>query len=112
MAMTSNEGEVRKIRSNLTSDKKLLTARQRKQEKNQNSEKREDLVQIFSQIMNKGPEARKHTSVDRQQESQTSANKRENSTKKNLQYDKNAADNESETDTGSISSRYYYTGVT
>ena len=66
--------------------------------------KREDLVQMFSQIINKGPETRKYTSVEPQQESKTSVNKRDNSAKKNLQYYKNAADNESDTDDGSISS--------
>lgn len=99
-------------RSNLTSDKKFVTATQSKREKYQNSEKREDLVQMFSQIISKGPEARKHTSVDRQQESKTSKEKkRGNFTKKSFQYHKNAADNESGTDTGGISSKCYYTDV-
>ena len=40
---------------------------------------------MFSQIINKGPEARKYTSVEPQQESKTSVNKRDNSAKKNLQ---------------------------
>lgn len=99
-------------RSNLTSDKKFVTATQSKKEKYQNSEKREDLFQMFSQIISKGPEARKHTRVDRQQESKTSKeNKRGNFTKKSFQYHKNAADNESGTDIGSISSKCYYTDV-
>ena len=48
----SKEDEVRD-RSHLTIDNKLVTDRQRRQEKNLDKDKREDFVQIFSQLVNK-----------------------------------------------------------
>ena len=94
-----------------TIDKKLATDKQRKQEKNLSSDKREDFVQIFSQLVNKEPEARKHNGMECQNLSNTSVNKRENLAKKNLRYYQNAADNESDVNTCSISSKCYYTDV-
>ena len=98
-------------RRHFTTDKKLATDRQRKQEKNIGSDKREDFVQIFSQLINKETEAKKHNGVERPKLSNTSANKRENPANKNLRYYQNAADNESDSNTGNISSKCYYTDV-
>ena len=102
----SKEDEVRD-RSHLTIDNKLVTDRQRRQEKNLDKDKREDFVQIFSQLVNKESQTKKHNSV----ESKTIANERKNIPKKNMRYYENVADNEPDTNTGSISSKCYYTDV-
>ena len=102
----SKEDEVRD-RSHLTIDNKLVTDRQRRQEKNLDKDKREDFVQIFSQLVNKESQTKKHNSV----ESKTIANERKNIPKKNMRYYENVADNEPYTNTGSVSSKCYYTDV-
>ena len=102
----SKEDEV-KDRSHLTIDNKLVTDRQRRQEKNLGKDKREDFVQIFSQLVNKESQTKKHNSV----ESKTIANERKNIPKKNMRYYENVADNEPYINTGSVSSKCYYTDV-
>ena len=98
-------------RSHLTFDKELVTERQRNQEKKIDKDKMEDFAQIFSQLINKEPQTKKHTSVECHQKPKTTANKRKNLAKKNIQYYENVADNESDTNTGSITSKCYYTDV-
>ena len=49
--------------------------------------------------------------MERHQKSKTTENKRKNIAKKNLRYYENVADNESDTNNGSTSSKCYYTDV-
>ena len=107
-----SKGDTANDTRHFNTDKKLTVDRQRQPEKNLGSDKREDFVQIFSQLINKEPETRNHNGVERQKLSNTSANKRENLATKNLRYYENAVDNESDTNIGSIQpNKCYYTDV-